>query len=158
MKIKEDLVKIKESKEYNKFTGSIKLISCFLDGIDKSGWDYNFYNEQNMETLTFCIENNEVIFKGNDKIVNSAIPPKTLLLEELQSEQEDIFNIMKKELLKECGLNEALKFYAIIEQNEEIMWGFLILLRNLNVIHMKIKDNGNDVIENKSIQIIKKKI
>ena len=157
MQLQEDFITIRDSETFKEFLNSTYLISCFLDDIEsKKRWEYNFYQEANKEILSFSVENAAIVFSGKSPPVNPQHFPQILPLEELKSEQEDIFNAMRREFLKEYTQDKVLKIFTILEKHEDIVWSFLILLKNLNVIHMKINDRTQEDIENSSISMIKK--
>src|SRR3989344_1481954 len=157
MQLQEDFITIRDSETFKEFLNSTYLISCFLDDLEsKKRGEYNFYQEENKEILSFSVENSAIVFSGKSPPVNPQHFPQILPLEELKSEQEDIFNAMRREFLKEYTQDKVLKIFTILEKHEDIVWSFLILLKNLNVIHMKINDRTQEVIENSSISMIKK--
>ncbi|MBI2110192.1 hypothetical protein HYT51_00220 [Candidatus Woesearchaeota archaeon] len=155
MRLQEDFLTITSSEEFRE-SNPLCLISCFLDDKESKKWEYNFYSSAEKEIFSFHIENASIVFKGKSPLVNAQKVPQELHLEELQSEQEEIFSIMWSTFLKEYSQDKVLKVFVILDQHEGIFWGFLILLKNLNIVHMKINDKTHEVVENSSISILKK--
>src|SRR3989344_519335 len=119
MQLQEDFITIRDSETFKEFLNSTYLISCFLDDIEsKKRWEYNFYQEANKEILSFSVENAAIVFSGKSPPVNPQHFPQILPLEELKSEQEDIFNAMRREFLKEYTQDKELEIFDFIEEFE----------------------------------------
>ena len=157
MQIQEDFATIKTSETFRDLVDQTYLVSCFLeDEENQKRWDYNFYNSLEKEVFSFSLENNLVVLKGKSPLANTQTVPEELRIENLQSDQEEIFVLMKRTFLKEYTQDKILKIFAILEQKGEIFWSFLILLKNLQVVHMKISDRTYEIVENTSVSMIKK--
>lgn len=151
--IKEDFNRIRESEKFKAIISRARLVSCFLnDDQIKKLWEFNFFSEETKTTYTFFVDNDEVILKDTNVLISRNQNPEELLLNNLKLEEKEVISIANFFLIKKYSEDKFSKMILSIESRAGvILWNATIVLKNLNVVNLKVNDMISEVVEDKSI-------
>jgi len=156
--IKEDFDKIRNSEKFKAIISRARLVSCFLnDDQIKKLWEFNFFSEETKSTYTFFVDNNDVVLKDTNILISRNQNPEEVILKDLKLEEKEVISVANFFLIKKCKEEKFSKMIMSIEsQNKNILWNVTIVLKNLNVVNLKISDKTSEVVEDKTISPFQK--
>ena len=148
--IKEDFEKIRFSEQFRPILSPSFLVSCFLNESlpDRPLWEYNFLSRENNKIYTFIVDNEKVILKETSFLTNNKTP-KELLLNNLRLDKKEVLALATYFLLNKFKEDKISRTIVSIEMDSEIVWNISIILKNLQIIHIKINDKTSQVIKDK---------
>lgn len=150
--IKEDFEKIQICGKYNPLLNSAFLVSCFLnDSLSKPLWEYNFYSQDNHTTYTFIIDNDNVILKDTGSLMNLKTNPEKLPIGNLRLTEKEITALTKFHLVKKFNEENFTKIIMSIDHERTILWNVTVVLKNLNIINIRISDRNSEIVDSKLV-------
>jgi|SRR3989344_3717730 len=157
--LKEDFEKIRLSEKFRALINKSYLISCFLnDDLIKKIWEYNFFSRDNNIIYTFFVDNNEVILKDSSNLlVNKKDNQEELFLNNIQLDEKEVVALVNFFLNKKYKNDKFSKMIISIESSNFILWNITVVLKNLNIINIKINDKTREIIGDKIVSPISKK-
>ena len=128
------LLSSKEYKEYKKNNPDSYLTSCFII-IDKTNWQFDFYNKNN--TITSFIINNKIEITKNQKIFQK----EKTKLKELDLNK---IKITLKEALKLIKTKD--NFVKTIVILQPYLWNITLITSTFKVLNVKIDAIKKEII------------
>ena len=151
--IKDNFFKVKESEKFKAIISRARLVSCFLnEDMLKKLWEFNFFSEETKSTYTFFVDNDEVVLKDTNVLISRNKNPEELFLGNLKLEEKEAISIANFFLVKKYNEEKFAKMILSIESKERnILWNITVVLKNLNVVNLRINDKNSEVVEDKII-------
>ncbi len=151
--IKEDFDKIRNSEKFKAIISRARLVSCFLnDAQIKRLWEFNYFSAETKSTYTFFVDNDEVILKDTNILLSKNQNPEELFLGNLKLEEKEAVSIANFLLVKKYKEENFSKMIISLESRDRnILWNVTVVLRNLNVINLRINDGNSEVVEDQII-------
>src|SRR3989344_5568594 len=151
--IKEDFDKIKNSEKFKAIISRASLISCFLnEDLAKKFWEFNFFSQETKSIYAFFVDKDEPILKETNVLISRNQNPEELLLGNLKLRESEAVSIANFFLVKKYKEDKFAKMIISLEaKDKNILWNITVVLKNLNVVNLKISDRNSEVIEDKAI-------
>ncbi len=150
--IKEDFQKIQSCGKYNPILNKAFLVSCFLnESLVKPLWEYNFYSLDNNTTYTFIIDNDDAILKDSGSLMNLKKNPEPLSLVNIKLNEKEAIALAKYHLVKKYNEENISKIIISIDHEKTILWNITVVLKNLNIINLRINDKNSEVMDSKLV-------
>ncbi len=141
--LKQNLEEIKGSQEFKEWKrkhSKAYLCGAFLD----KKWQIDFYDPSTDKITTFHIDNGFLFEEG--EIFKSKKKIKELNLNKVKVDLEKALNLIKKLIDERYNHQEETNKIIILQHLEKQVWNITYVMKNLNILNVKIDTETGKII------------
>ncbi len=151
--IKAEYKKLIKSTEFKKkgFLCSVFIMSD-IENLDKSTWQFDFYDESNKEITSYLMESKIKVTENLEVFKKEETEVEQLNLNEVELSIEKALKISEEILEKEK--EKSTKIIIILQQKDRSLWNISYVTTKFNLINIKIDAKTGEIVENTSASLL----